>query len=444
MDQENFSDIDIVIICKKLSKEVFLKCVGRSKEIRNNIKELKQYNIKINSTFGPLKFYGKKQIIIHLMIYDLKGHVKHVLKSPFTCFDWEKSKLNTGIPLKKICSVNKLQISDFIRTRRGTYKYLNDIKSNKISYRKYVWERKKYTEKEFKKKMNSKDQIEFCYHIIKNTLNNFLKYKAQKNLDEKLNTSIKLLKKIDKNLVKNYYVIRNYKLKKNDKINIDVLKYTEVFLNSFNKYLIKYKSELNEIILIRHQKTILNDGSFLGVKRNPKIIKNIKNTDRNIYDIIFTSELLRTIETSKSFKSKENIIINKNLNEIDYGEFEGQKFDGNNSSHILLFKKMSKNINERFINGESYLDVILRIKRFVQNDLIRYEKHKLILVITHNVFLRCLIGNYLSLKHNAWHLIYINHLKKVFLYKKKNKIFLDIDRLILKKVFLNNIKSLSS
>ena len=40
-------------------------------------------------TFGPLKFNDDKTIVFHIMIYDIEGHRKHVLESPFTCLDWE-------------------------------------------------------------------------------------------------------------------------------------------------------------------------------------------------------------------------------------------------------------------------------------------------------------------------------------------------------------------
>ena len=30
------------------------------------------------------------------MIYDLKSHIEHTIKSLFTCYDWERSKVYLG------------------------------------------------------------------------------------------------------------------------------------------------------------------------------------------------------------------------------------------------------------------------------------------------------------------------------------------------------------
>ena len=47
----------------------------------------------INNTFGPLKFNSNKNLVIHLMVYDRTGHIDHVIKSPFTVYDWERSNV---------------------------------------------------------------------------------------------------------------------------------------------------------------------------------------------------------------------------------------------------------------------------------------------------------------------------------------------------------------
>ena len=85
-------DIDIVVICKKLSKKYFDDTIIKLKKIK---KKLFKNNIEliINSTFGPIKFYKKNSIVFHIMIYDLESHIQHTIKSPFTCYDWERSKI---------------------------------------------------------------------------------------------------------------------------------------------------------------------------------------------------------------------------------------------------------------------------------------------------------------------------------------------------------------
>ena len=71
------------------------------------------------------------------MIYDLKSHIYHTINSPFTCYDWERSKVYVGKSLKELSPVNNLQFRDFSEARRSTQEYLEDLSKNKISYREY-------------------------------------------------------------------------------------------------------------------------------------------------------------------------------------------------------------------------------------------------------------------------------------------------------------------
>ena len=74
---------------------------------------LDNYNLKINSTFGPLKFDNPNTAVLHLMIYDIKGHQNHVINSPFTCYDWERSRDFVGLHLKQVFPVGRIQFRDF-------------------------------------------------------------------------------------------------------------------------------------------------------------------------------------------------------------------------------------------------------------------------------------------------------------------------------------------
>ena len=136
---KDFSDIDIVIILKKFSKAKYYQCLKKI----NNL-ELKKYNLAhlktlINPTFGPLKFNTKNNIVFHTMIYDVNSHINHVIRSPFTCFDWERSSNYSGKSLMEIFPVGKIQLIDFFRSRRGIISYLDNLNKNHISYQKYIF-----------------------------------------------------------------------------------------------------------------------------------------------------------------------------------------------------------------------------------------------------------------------------------------------------------------
>ena len=126
---DSISDIDTIVIVDSLNKKIFNKCIKSIKilNLKNIIK--KNYSLYVNSTFGPLKIKNNKEkIVIHLMIYDIKGHIEHCIKSPFTCFDWQRSTNFAGIKLSKIYSVKRLQLSDFLNSRRGIKNYILDLK----------------------------------------------------------------------------------------------------------------------------------------------------------------------------------------------------------------------------------------------------------------------------------------------------------------------------
>ena len=93
IDKKNYdeiNDIDLIVVTKKLNKTIFnnyLKIISKVNPVKLKINRNK---LKINSSFGPLKFNNfKNEIVIHLMIYDIEGHIDHVIKSPFTVFDWD-------------------------------------------------------------------------------------------------------------------------------------------------------------------------------------------------------------------------------------------------------------------------------------------------------------------------------------------------------------------
>ena len=61
----SISDIDIILIVNKLDKISFDKIIKSFKNIKGSECLLPDYTIKINSTFGPLKFNSEKNIVFH-------------------------------------------------------------------------------------------------------------------------------------------------------------------------------------------------------------------------------------------------------------------------------------------------------------------------------------------------------------------------------------------
>ena len=119
----DIGDLDIVVITKLIN----IKFINECKSIirKHNFKIKKK--LKINDTFGPVKYNKNIFFTVHLMIYDIFGHINHSIKSPFTCFDWERKNMYSGKKLSDIYSVNNLQLDDFFYSRRSIINHYNDL-----------------------------------------------------------------------------------------------------------------------------------------------------------------------------------------------------------------------------------------------------------------------------------------------------------------------------
>ena len=252
------------------------------------------------------------------MIYDINGHIQHVIKSPFTCYDWERKSISQGKSLDEIYSVNTLQLNDFFNSRRAINNHYKDIKKEVISTYSYYFYKKKYKFINKKIKLNKLNKKNYCKHIINHNLNNFNKLITQKN---------QKISKKDLNKLGSKYKLERYIALLNNSKKLDyIVENTKNFLNHFYNVLSKIRYNSNEVIFMRHAKTNLNKKNvFFGRKQNIGII-NFKNRDKFIYDKIFCSPLKRSVETAKKFNTKK-ILIRNYLNEIDYGFVDGLNLD---------------------------------------------------------------------------------------------------------------------
>ena len=237
-DLKKAGDIDIVIICKKITKKYFDNCIKKIKKVKKKIFK-NDFEIIINKSFGPIKLYKKKSIVFHLMIYDLKSHINHTIESPFTCYDWERSKIFVGKSLKEISPVFQIQLRDFYEARRNAKEYIRDLFNNQISYREYKFENKNVFLKKKYFKIDKINKRDFIYHIIKFLLVNIIKY--EKNINTKINDKYIVDKFYD--ITKDKFLLEKFKkLKKlkqtKSENNIKNSKlFTSLFIKKFNIYI---------------------------------------------------------------------------------------------------------------------------------------------------------------------------------------------------------------
>ncbi len=443
----NFSDLDIVIILDEFNKKSYDNCINAL--LKTNLKKfnLGKLKIKINPTFGPLKFDDDNSIVFHTMIYSKMSHISHVIRSPFTCYDWERSNNYMGLSLKDIFPVGQIQLIDFFNSRRGALNYLNNLKKNFISYQKYEFRNNNFILKSKLFNINKKHKFEFSYHLCKFLLINFHKFEYQKNIIPNKKQLFLLFKKIFKKSHKYYYdnyvFLENCKMNKIKNTKIDITKFSTKFITKFILFLSKYK-EYEEITFLRHAKTSLNDGSFLGIGRNPSIMDNrkIKNDLRILskkrIKIIYTSKLKRAYETANLISSR--YYLSSDLVEKNYGKAEGLNYDRLKDLFPSIIKKWNNKIDEKFPSGENDFDVLKRIKKFKKIFLFGISKSKkkgISIIITHNALLRCLIGNDFKIPQYMWYKINIEHITPLNYILKNNKIIPNIDRNVIFKKMSN-------
>jgi broad specificity phosphatase PhoE len=438
---KNISDIDLIIILKNLNHKISKNLEKKIYQINFNYLLGEKKKLLINNTFGPLKFNSSKYLVIHLMLYDKRGHIDHAIKSPFTVYDWERSNIYLKKKISEIYKVGSLQLNDFLSARRGLFNYANDIKIKKISYRKYKFFKNKYsTDKHFIRLQSRGDKYEYYFHIVKNLILNFIKFHKKKNRLFFIEKEIKNLDKYFGRIfsVKHAKNINNLIYAKKNK-NFDTLKNFDSwiinFIKDFQSFILREIDKSKKIVFLRHAKTKINDGSFLGQNRNPDIdrsqIKILSNTQ---YNKVYTSPLKRSFQTAQ-FISKNRIFFDKNLLEINYGKVEGLTIKKIKKKFPKLVYNWKSGKDPKFPSGESQGDVVRRLKIFLKK--IIKDHSKKICIVTHNVLLRSLIGFFFKIEKKFWYKINIPHMLELEFLIKNKIIFPNINRKKIKILFLN-------
>lgn len=95
------------------------------------------------------------------------------------------------------------------------------------------------------------------------------------------------------------------------------------------------------------------------VRLNEKGIEQAINLGKNNtheFDILFTSDLVRAIDSANLAWPEHEKIIDKRLRECNYGDYDGE------DKSLVVYEK---HIEEPFPNGESLKDVERRMRNFI-------------------------------------------------------------------------------
>lgn len=115
--------------------------------------------------------------------------------------------------------------------------------------------------------------------------------------------------------------------------------------------------------------------------------------ENNIPNIIYTSPIVRTIETAEIIKRiiKEKtgkdieIKVDNRLTEEQFGDMDGQSIEIHNTYRVTVEEKVSK----KFPNGDSFLDIKNRVADFIY-DIDKTYEDKNILMVSHQGLIHAL------------------------------------------------------
>ena len=444
-DLSGISDIDVIVICDILNKKIFDRCINSFEKLNLDKCGLKNYNLKINSTFGPLKFDRPNTTVLHLMIYDTKGHKEHVINSPFTCYDWERSNDFVGLHLKQIFPVGRIQFRDFEEARRSTEHYLIDLKTNAISFREYESIDNEFKQVKKNMPMDPKHNGEFAYHIVKNLICNYIKFCSHKNkLISKSEIKTFLLNSLNEENGKyhsrKFMLISKIKENRRDNFPEDTTEWAKEFIKEFKTIFSKKWKNAIRIRFFRHFKTSLNDGSYLGQGRNPSI--NFKQKIKTKFEepnVIYSSPLARCIQSANIIYNSSNLIRDDRLLEFDYGDAEGLKYQELKSRYPNIISEWENGKDPHFPNGENTNQVLSRLLSFLSeiSKTLNGNHINSVSIFTHNGILRCLIGNFFQIEKKDWFKIFIPYAKPIDFLYIKGKYYPNISKKMLPKILKN-------
>lgn len=143
------------------------------------------------------------------------------------------------------------------------------------------------------------------------------------------------------------------------------------------------------IYVMRHGTTVWNEINKHQGRSNNRLSKSgkelVKQTalqNKNTkFDVIFTSPLFRTIQTTNIMNSFHHVKVVKDerLTEIDQGIFTGRFKDSLSPEELELKRKRDK-----FCKLENYQEVYMRAKDFLE-EILKNCPYENILIVTHNV-----------------------------------------------------------
>ena len=152
-----------------------------------------------------------------------------------------------------------------------------------------------------------------------------------------------------------------------------------------------------KIYITRHSKTVWNEEKRLqGRLDSPLTQDGVENAlalknylQEHSFQLIMCIQVLSScLSDSLSTLDKQNITMDERLMEMNFGDFEGQKIVDLLTYHHKLYDQLWNHPEQfdRIPHGESYQEVIERVKSFLQ-DLKQLPQDSQVMIVTHGMCL---------------------------------------------------------
>ncbi len=169
---------------------------------------------------------------------------------------------------------------------------------------------------------------------------------------------------------------------------------------------------MSRLLLVRHGETNLNSAKRFWGKTDVELgetgIRQAEHLRDRLatqkIDAIYASNLRRASVTAEIIASRHrlNVITCTELDEINFGEFEGLTFQEISRLYPEMATQLANwSISPRFPGGESIDELSNRVGKFIP----RLEKHtseETILIVAHSGPLRLLVCNLLKVELQHW------------------------------------------
>jgi len=160
-------------------------------------------------------------------------------------------------------------------------------------------------------------------------------------------------------------------------------------------------TQQRRIWLSRHGQSVFNTTGQLGgdsglSELGQKYAKKLGEwcADKTANLMVWTSTLVRTIQTAQHIPQGPDRVRLRALDEINAGDFDGWTYEQIKEKHPEEFRLRSQDkLNYRYPRGESYVDLIARLEPVI------FELERTrgpILVVAHQAVLRCLYGYFMN------------------------------------------------